>query len=85
MAGQMARMRHGEEVCISYLPLSHVAAQMLDIYMPLIYGGTCYFAQPDALKVRHSPPGPLSSTLCVLWGLKFVDITFGMFLCYSCM
>lgn len=51
VAGQTAKMRYGEEVGISYLPLSHIAAQMLDIYMPLYYGATCYFAQPDALKV----------------------------------
>lgn len=35
---------------VSYLPLSHIAAQMIDIQYPL-YSGTCtYFAQPDALK-----------------------------------
>lgn len=35
---------------VSYLPLSHIAAQMIDIQFPL-YSGTCtYFAQPDALK-----------------------------------
>ena len=35
---------------ISYLPLSHIAAQMLDIYTPLQMGITMWFAQPDALK-----------------------------------
>lgn len=35
---------------ISYLPLSHVAAQMLDIHAPLHSGHTIHFAQPDALK-----------------------------------
>ena len=35
---------------VSYLPLSHIAAQMIDIHYGL-YSGTCtYFAQPDALK-----------------------------------
>ena len=40
----------GEEHVISYLPLSHVAPQLLDIYVSLYMAGTCWFAQPDALK-----------------------------------
>lgn len=35
---------------ISYLPLSHIAAQMLDLHVPLETGCQIYFAQPDALK-----------------------------------
>lgn len=42
---------------ISYLPLSHVAAQMLDIHCPIYCGSKIYFAQPDALK------GSLKQTL----------------------
>jgi long-chain-fatty-acid--CoA ligase ACSBG len=42
---------------ISYLPLSHIAAQMLDLHMPLKTGTQIYFAQPDALK------GSLGATL----------------------
>jgi len=48
----MTQFRYGEEEFISYLPLSHVAAQMLDIFIPIMYAITIYFAQPDALKVR---------------------------------
>ncbi|XP_064390607.1 long-chain-fatty-acid--CoA ligase ACSBG2-like isoform X3 [Halichondria panicea] len=40
----------GEEHMISYLPLSHVAPQLLDVYLPIATAGTCWFAQPDALK-----------------------------------
>ena len=40
----------GQERLISYLPLSHVASQLLDIYTSLASAGTCWFAQPDALK-----------------------------------
>ena len=40
------------EVMVSFLPLSHIAAQMLDIVIPLKYAFSVYFAQPDALKVR---------------------------------
>lgn len=38
------------EKIVSYLPLSHVAAQMMDIYMPLVCAGETWFAQPTALK-----------------------------------
>lgn len=46
-----------EDRSISYLPLSHVAAQMLDIHCPLHKGVKIYFARPDALK------GSLKGTL----------------------
>ena len=41
-----------QEHVVSYLPLAHVAAQILDIYVVLVAGGTTWFAQPDALKVN---------------------------------
>ena len=42
---------------VSYLPLSHIAAQMVDLHIPICFACTTYFAQPDALK------GSLSVTL----------------------
>ncbi|XP_039891054.1 long-chain-fatty-acid--CoA ligase ACSBG2 [Simochromis diagramma] len=39
-----------QEVVVSYLPLSHIAAQMVDIWISMKIGGVTYFAQPDALK-----------------------------------
>ena len=36
---------------VSYLPLSHMAAQTTDMYLPITYGATVHFAQPDCLKV----------------------------------
>ncbi|XP_043946698.1 long-chain-fatty-acid--CoA ligase ACSBG2-like [Protopterus annectens] len=39
-----------QETVVSYLPLSHIAAQMIDIWLPMKFGGATYFAQPDALK-----------------------------------
>ncbi|XP_007109417.3 long-chain-fatty-acid--CoA ligase ACSBG2 [Physeter macrocephalus] len=39
-----------QEVAVSYLPLSHIAAQMMDIWTPMKVGASIYFAQPDALK-----------------------------------
>ena len=49
--GALGELMEAAEVFVSYLPLSHVAAQILDIFIPLIYAVTVYFAQPDALKV----------------------------------
>lgn len=39
-----------QEVVVSYLPLSHIAAQMVDIWVTMKVGGVTHFAQPDALK-----------------------------------
>lgn len=47
----------GNERIVSYLPLSHIAGQMIDIHAPMFIGGCTYFAQPDALK------GSLTTTL----------------------
>lgn len=41
-----------QEIIVSYLPLSHIAAQMMDIWMPIKIGALTFFAQPDALRVR---------------------------------
>lgn len=42
---------------VSFLPLSHIAAQIIDLHAPMYLGGATYFAQPDALK------GSLTNTL----------------------
>ena len=46
-------LRYEEEVIVSYLPLSHVAAQMVDLTFPVSFGASVYFARPDALKVCY--------------------------------
>ena len=38
------------EVVLSYLPLSHVAGQCLDIYAQIYHAGEVHFARPDALR-----------------------------------
>ena len=40
----------GTEKIVSYLPLSHIAGQMLDTFLQIHLGGATYFAQPDAFK-----------------------------------
>ncbi|PIK45863.1 putative long-chain-fatty-acid--CoA ligase ACSBG2-like, partial [Apostichopus japonicus] len=47
---RMAKMEYGVHKVVSYLPLSHIAAQVMDLYAPIALAGTTYFAQPDALK-----------------------------------
>lgn len=44
------QVERGCEKIISYLPLSHVAAQVVDIYIAITIAGTVYFADKDALK-----------------------------------
>lgn len=50
---RMAKMEYGVHKVVSYLPLSHIAAQVMDLYAPIALAGTTYFAQPDALKVIY--------------------------------
>ena len=42
---------HEGERFVSYLPLSHVAAQLSDLHCPMSVAATVCFARPDALKV----------------------------------
>ncbi|XP_031430179.1 long-chain-fatty-acid--CoA ligase ACSBG2 isoform X2 [Clupea harengus] len=56
------------EVVVSYLPLSHIAAQMIDIWLTIKVGGATYFAQPDALK------GSLANTLREIRPTAFMGV-----------
>uniref|UniRef100_A0A8C6UZV7 Long-chain-fatty-acid--CoA ligase ACSBG2 n=1 Tax=Neogobius melanostomus TaxID=47308 RepID=A0A8C6UZV7_9GOBI len=47
---QVTEASQSQEVVVSYLPLSHIAAQMVDIWVTMKVGGVTHFAQPDALK-----------------------------------
>lgn len=41
-----------QESIVSYLPLSHIAAQIYDLWTGIKWGEQVYFAEPDALKVH---------------------------------
>lgn len=49
-------LNHTDRV-VSYLPLSHIAAQLVDIYAMIQLGASTHFCQPDALK------GSLTTTM----------------------
>ena len=42
--------QEGNETICSYLPLSHVAPHMIDIYMMAKVGGTTFIMDKDALR-----------------------------------
>jgi len=43
-------VKTADEVAVSYLPLSHIAAQMMDVHAPMMKAGTVVFADPSALR-----------------------------------
>ncbi|XP_048845455.1 long-chain-fatty-acid--CoA ligase ACSBG2-like [Brienomyrus brachyistius] len=49
-AGTMTELTKGIETVVSYLPLSHIAAQVNDMWVGMRFAATTYFADPDALK-----------------------------------
>lgn len=50
-AGDMQPAEIQQETIVSYLPLSHIAAQIYDLWTGIKWGEQVYFAEPDALKV----------------------------------
>ncbi|KAK2495368.1 hypothetical protein MC885_016616 [Smutsia gigantea] len=56
-AGGIQPAEARQEVVVSYLPLSHIAAQFYDLWTGIQWGAHICFAEPDALK------GSLMSTL----------------------
>ncbi|XP_053449392.1 long-chain-fatty-acid--CoA ligase ACSBG1 isoform X3 [Nycticebus coucang] len=64
-AGDIQPAEVQQEVVVSYLPLSHIAAQIYDLWTGIQWGAQVCFAEPDALKAclsRHSQ-GTLVNTL----------------------
>ena len=50
VAAEQIRMREFTEVMVSYLPLSHVAANMVDIWSSITCKGSIFFADKLAMK-----------------------------------
>ncbi|XP_044185623.1 long-chain-fatty-acid--CoA ligase ACSBG2-like isoform X2 [Thunnus albacares] len=67
-AGTMVNLNYAEEILISYLPLSHVAAQVNDMWICMRFAGTAYFAEPDALK------GSLGTTMKEVCPTSFLGV-----------
>ncbi|KAG8516429.1 Long-chain-fatty-acid--CoA ligase ACSBG1 [Galemys pyrenaicus] len=49
-AGDIQPAEVQQEVVVSYLPLSHIAAQIYDLWTGIQWGALVCFAEPDALK-----------------------------------
>uniref|UniRef100_F7AKU7 Long-chain-fatty-acid--CoA ligase ACSBG1 n=1 Tax=Xenopus tropicalis TaxID=8364 RepID=F7AKU7_XENTR len=49
-AGDMIPAEIQQETIVSYLPLSHIAAQIYDLWTGIKWGEHVFFADPDALK-----------------------------------
>lgn len=64
----VTELKHGEEVVVSYLPLSHVAAQVYDLWICMRVAGSTHFAEPDALK------GSLGNTLKEVRPTSFLGV-----------
>ncbi|KAL0979625.1 hypothetical protein UPYG_G00187460 [Umbra pygmaea] len=67
-AGVSTSMKYGSESVVSYLPLSHVAAQVNDMWVCMRYAAATYFADPDALK------GSLGTTLKEVRPTSFLGV-----------
>ncbi|XP_043283439.1 long-chain-fatty-acid--CoA ligase ACSBG2-like isoform X2 [Venturia canescens] len=65
---QKIGLHKGQEVVVSYLPLSHIAAQIVDIMVPMAVAATVYFADKNALK------GSLVETLLVARPTAFLGV-----------
>ncbi|KAJ8669778.1 hypothetical protein QAD02_001037 [Eretmocerus hayati] len=61
-------LREAKETVVSFLPLSHVAAQVVDIFTCMVVAGTVYFADKNALK------GSLLDTLVVARPTAFLGV-----------
>jgi len=69
---EVARQQYGwqidKEESVTYLPLSHIAGAVIDIFVPFQAGGTVWFADRDALK------GSLVQTLVEVRPTRFLGV-----------
>ena len=64
----MWQWNYDKEHCVSYLPLSHIAAQVIDIYLCFYGGATVWFADKTALQ------GSLVETLKEVRPTRFIGV-----------
>ncbi|XP_073910532.1 long-chain-fatty-acid--CoA ligase ACSBG2-like [Castor canadensis] len=48
----------GQEVLVSYLPLSHIGAQIFEMWVAILVAGTLYFGPPETGKMTELPRPP---------------------------
>lgn len=69
---EIAKQQYGwqedQEESVTYLPLSHIAGNVIDIFIPYLAGGTVWFADKDALK------GSLVNTLIEVRPTRFLGV-----------
>ena len=66
----------GGEQFVSYLPLNHIAAQMMDIYIPIVTLSTVWFADRDALNTtcKNQSKSSLIDTITDVRPTVFIGI-----------
>lgn len=62
------KLNFNKERFVSYLPLSHIAGLLIDMFTPIFVRGQTHFARPDALK------GSLKDTLLVVKPTLFFGV-----------
>jgi long-chain-fatty-acid--CoA ligase ACSBG len=65
MTQESVKYQFAANTVVTYLPLSHIAGMMVDIYVPLITATTVYFAEPDAMRVCQCMLGFVPFYVCM--------------------
>lgn len=82
-AASLVNYTYASEAVVSYLPLSHVAAQMFDMWIGMTFAATIYFAEPDALKVKTSAATQTCKNLMMVSYLDYNPVFCFVFFCHQ--
>lgn len=80
-AGDIQPAEVQQEVVVSYLPLSHIAAQIYDLWTGIQWGAQVCFAEPDALKVSLPPCPCRYPSVCVRTCLSVSSCLWALHVC----